>query len=178
MASNGNPIDRIPQKKLSKRALGKLSAFFSPADVVDLMDKSNWSLEKGIQVLAAIAQDENAASAARITSVRVLNQIMVDALTRSGLLAMATRTITSNQGDQTRFSGNVVSSVLQGHQDHTTIDQLTKTKESNDGQSRPHDGGIHEERGNEEEICGGRSPQQSPAGEAGEAGGEGGEIGS
>ena len=78
MASNGNPIDRIPQKKLSKRALGKLSAFFSPADVVDLMDKSNWSLEKGIQVLAAIAQDENAASAARITSVRVLNQIMVE----------------------------------------------------------------------------------------------------
>lgn len=115
-------IERTPHRKLTKKQLRQLASFTDPGTVLAALAKEGWSVEESIQHLVVIAkgEDEGIKTSTQLNAIRYLNQLIIDAMERSGLMVMATKKFVGEDGGEVRFSGHVVSSVLKEQKEETT----------------------------------------------------------
>lgn len=110
----------VPQhKKLSTRQLKQLANFTDPASILSYLQREKWTIEESIKYLIEIAR-ESQKDATRLAAIRYLNQLVLDAMERSGMLAMATRKIIGDDGEEISFTGHVVSSTLKNQSETQT----------------------------------------------------------
>lgn len=133
-----NPIERTPHRRLTKKQLKQLASFTDPATVLAALAKEDWTIEESIQHIVDIAKGEvgGTKTSTRLNAIKYLNQLIIDAMERSGLMIMASKKYVGKDGEEIRFSGHVVSSVLRGQKEQTTPAKLltdTIKKEGNNG---------------------------------------------
>lgn len=149
-----NAIEKTPSKKLTKKQLRQLASFTDPGTVLATLSKEGWTIEESIQHLVSIAKGEDGTkTSTQLNAIRYLNQLVIDAMERSGMMIMASKKYVGEDGEEVRFSGHVVSSVLRGQKEQTTPAELTTDvieKEDDNGNERSEDGEDGEDEGNKE----------------------------
>lgn len=141
----GKDIVKTPCKRLTKKQLTQLASFTDPGTVLTALAKEGWSIEESIQHLVTIAKGdaEGVKTSTQLNAIRYLNQLIIDAMERSGLMVMATKKFVGEGGEEMRFSGHVVSSVLRGQKEQTTPAELstdTIEEENKNGNTRSKNG--------------------------------------
>lgn len=117
-------------KRLTKKQLNELANFVDPATILTQLARHNWTVEKAIENLVQIATDGTKEST-RLNAIKYLNTLLIDAMSRSGLMVLATKTMRGEAGEELKFSGRMVSSSLRSQSqdsgadsDETTVDDL------------------------------------------------------
>lgn len=149
-----NAIEKTPHRRLTKKQLKELASFTDPGTILTSLAKEGWTLEESIQHLVSIAKgDGETKTSTQLNAIRYLNQLVIDSMERSGLMIMATKKFTGEHGEEVRFSGHVVSSVLRGQKEQTTPAELSTgilEKEDNNGNDRRKNGENGKAEGIEE----------------------------
>jgi hypothetical protein len=129
-----NEITKPPTRKLTKKQLKQLASFTDPGTVLSSLSEAGWTIEEAIKHLVTIAkgEDKSAKTSTQLAAIRYLNQLIVDAMERSGLMLMASAKITGKGGEELRLSGHVVQSILGGQKEQTTPQELLKQKDKKD----------------------------------------------
>ena len=151
-----NDLDTLPRRKLTKRQLAELSSFTDPAVILTTLYKYDWTIDKAIQQLVSIASDASKESV-QLGAIKYLNQLMVDAMSRAGMIVTARAHGTGPGGEAITFTGSVISNSLKSQKeiDETEIDEIIsiqKKEEPND--SIPEENPEEDQEGQEvgEEI--------------------------
>ena len=131
-----NDLDTLPRRKLTKRQLAELSSFTDPAVILTTLYKYDWTIDKAIQQLVSIASDASKESV-QLGAIKYLNQLMVDAMSRAGMIVTARAHGTGPGGEAITFTGSVISNSLKSQKeiDETEIDEIIsiqKKEEPND----------------------------------------------
>lgn len=143
-------IEKSPRKKLTKKQLAQLASFTDPGAILTSLAKENWTIQDAIRHLVSIAkgEEDDVKVSTRLNAIRYLNQLITDAMERDGLLFTATKKFVGEDGEEIRFSGHVVSSVLKEQKEQTTAAKLngdSKIKEDTNEQRRSkHENGQRE----------------------------------
>jgi len=140
MAKNEIAI-KTPRKKLTKKQLKQLASFTDPGTILASLANEGWTIEESIQHLVAIAKDEGkkVKDSTRLATIKYLNQLVVDAMERSGMMMIATKKFVGEDGGEYKFSGHIVESVLRGQKEQTTPAELSTDiikKENEDENSK------------------------------------------
>ena len=139
---------------MSPEQLGDIASFSDPGTLLSIIQGEGWTVENSLKELIRLAKgphlvetvDEDGAKSFRMRTVKpelqlraikYLNDLIEDALEKSGLMIMAKKTI-SNNGESVTFSGHVVSSVLRGEDNQTQPSELVidNGKENDNGNSK------------------------------------------
>ena len=113
-------------KKLTKKQLAELSSFTDPSVILKTLADNDWTVEKSIETLVDIAKNANK-EATRLAATRYLNQLILDAMERSGLMVVAKSRALDSDGREITFTGKVVSKSLQDQKEMPSTD--TKPEE-------------------------------------------------
>ena len=113
-------------KKLTKKQLAELSSFTDPSVILKTLADNDWTVEKSIETLVDIAKNANK-EATRLAATRYLNQLILDAMERSGLMVVAKSRALDSEGREITFTGKVVSKSLQDQKEMPSTD--TKPEE-------------------------------------------------
>jgi len=131
------------EKKLSRRHVRQLAKFTDPSSLLISLLKAGWNMDEQISAIVKISQNSDK-PIQQLNAIKYLNSMITEAMERSGLLVSATHKITDPSGEDSMvFSGKVVSSVLQDHDDHlkdkeTQNDQeAEEIKEDQENQEGP-----------------------------------------
>ena len=116
-----------PSKKLSKKQLADLASFTDPGSILSILGEEEYTVDTAIRELVRLAKNESGEVKAptQLAAIRYLNQLIEDTMERSGLMVIATKEYDTKDGGHVRFSGQVVSSVLEDQKEpETTSDEL------------------------------------------------------
>lgn len=139
-------IVKTPSKKLTKKQLKQLASFTDPGTILVTLSNEGWTIEESIKHLVSIANgvDDESKPSTQLAAIRYLNQLIVDTMERSGLMVMATKKFIGKKGEEVRLSGQLVSSILRGQKEQTSLAELASgtnknlnTKEEKNDNSRP-----------------------------------------
>lgn len=138
------------EKKLSRRHVRQLAKFTDPSSLLISLLKAGWNMDEQISAIVKISQNSDK-PIQQLNAIKYLNSMITEAMERSGLLVSATHKITDPSGEDSMvFSGKVVSSVLQDHDDHlkdkeTQNDQeAEEIKEDQENQEEDHTPGSND----------------------------------
>ena len=115
----------LATRKLTKTQLLQLSTYTDPGTILAALKKKGWTINKAIEKLVDIIDDTDTKVSTQLAAIKYLNQMVIDAMERSGMMVIATRTIRGEDGEEVTFTGHIASSNLQGPTDHTTMEELT-----------------------------------------------------
>ena len=104
-----NPL--VPARKLNKRQVEQLVSFTDPSAILHILTKNKWSVEESIEKLIDIAKGDVKESV-KLGAIKYLNQLLLDAMGRAGLMVTAKSRLTDDDGNEITFTGRVVSKSL------------------------------------------------------------------
>lgn len=119
-------LDALKPSRLTKKQVEQLAAFTNPAALLRALLDAGWSMTGSMNELVDIARG-GSSDTVRLAAIKYLNQLLIDAMDRAGLLVMATRKITDEEGGEVKFVGHLVSQQLSSvtlHQPETTPEEL------------------------------------------------------
>ena len=145
-----NALD-TPSKKLSKRQLAELASFTDPGHILSILAKEDWSIDTAIKSLVEIAKGDGKESV-KLGAIKYLNQMVIDAMSRAGMIVTATKRLTDGSGEEIKFTGSIVSNSLKSQKegqatDETQPEQIATIVEKNNDIARE----IQEEEKKQEE---------------------------
>lgn len=142
-------IQKPPTRKLTKKQAKALASFTDPATILVALADEEWTVQKAIQHLVDIAKgsreveedgnkiEKEVKTTTQLAAIKYLNQLIIDAMERSGLMVLATKKFVGEDGEEVRLSGHMVSSILRGQKEQTTPEELVTniiTEENENGQ--------------------------------------------
>ena len=163
----------LAKRSLTKKQLGQLATYTDPGIILNALKKEGWTIQKAIQKLVEIADSKDTKVSTQLAAVKYLNQMVIDAMERSGMIVMATKSTKSDTGEEATFTGHIVSSVLQGqNKSHTTMEELTgeapEIEEPENGKEEENEEEVSQEdtqgKTSVREGADGDSRNRSPAG--------------
>lgn len=171
MTKSKNQIIRPPGKRLTKRQLRQLASFTDPSTILSELAKSGWTVEDSIRHLVEIAkgEKEGVKTSTQLNALRYLNQLITDAMERSGLMVIATKKMVGEGGQEIRFSGQVISSILGNQENETTPTELREGKEHN-GKDKEEDKEESKKEGRRDRREDGLHSSKPPTGQEAAAG--------
>jgi hypothetical protein len=115
-----------PTTKLTRLQVQQLSTYTDPGIILNSLARKGWNIDKAIDKLVDIIDDTDTKVSTQLAAIKYLNQMIIDAMERSGMMVMATKTIRGEDGEEVTFTGHMVQSQLQGPSSpQTTLADLT-----------------------------------------------------
>jgi hypothetical protein len=116
-----NPL--ATTRKLSKRQLAQLKTFTDPSVILDTLLKNNWTVEDSIVSLIEIAKGSGKESV-KLGAIKYLNQLLLDATERAGLMVVAKSRGIGPSGEEITFTGHVVSKSLRSQKESLIVEPV------------------------------------------------------
>lgn len=123
----------LAKTRLTAKQVQQLSTYTDPGTILAVLEEKGWTVNRAIEELIDIIDAADTKISTKLAAVKYLNQMVVDAMERSGMMIMATKTFTGPEGEEVTFTGHMVQSNLQGPSSaQTTTKELTGEKEPED----------------------------------------------
>lgn len=116
----------LVSKRLTKKQAAQLASFTDPAVILETLSRNNWTVEESIEKLVEIAKGDGKESV-KLGAIKYLNQLLLDAMQRSGLMVIAKKHTLNEDGTSMTFTGSIVSNSLKSQKEGFIVED-TDTK--------------------------------------------------